>query len=141
MRLVLVAAGITVAVTLGITNPVDAAPVRHFEVGQQWTVEVQFSPGQYGTSCAIETVGPNHTLTFDYPIQNGTYGGGASYLSEHFTATVTKNKFRFNGSWSPSLMQYTGQWHVWGRSGSVARGTYPGQVVYGAMKSVDGSTC
>jgi hypothetical protein len=142
MRQVLVAAGIVAgAFSLGITNPVGAATVGHFEAGQQWTVEVEFNPGQYGTSCAIETGGPNHTLTFDYPFQDGAYRGGNSGLSEHFADTVTKNNFRFHGSWSPSLMQYTGQWRVWGRSGFIAPGNYPGQVVFGAMKSVDGTTC
>lgn len=139
MRRLLTAIGIAVAASLGVSSPVSAAQVMHVQAGQQWTVEIEISSGQYGIACAIETIGPNNTFTADFPLE-GTYTGGAATLTEHFTDTLTGNSFKFHGSWSPSLMQYTGEYHV-RHQGAISPGVYPGQIVYGAMSPVDGTTC
>lgn len=141
MRRVLLALAVGVGATGVMAAPVSAAPVRHFQTGQQWTVEFVTGPGQYGTACAIEAVGQDDTLTMGFPFSGAAYRGGASNLSEHFVDTTTSNTFHFHGTWSASLNQYSGQWRVGGRKGWVAPGKYPGQVVDGAVTSVGGNTC
>jgi hypothetical protein len=128
--------GITVAATFGLAGLAGAAPQKHFQVGQQWTVEILFGPGQSG-ACAVETVGPNGTLTFrSEALGNGLYTGSGRFLSESFTDPFDHLKFR--GSWSATLSEFTGQWKV---KGSGNPGTYPGQVVPGAVTTWANFTC
>jgi hypothetical protein len=140
MRWIFVGIGLTAAAIITTSGTAGAAPPKHFLQGEQWTLELQTAPGPEG-ACAIETVGPNNTLTFDLgQLGNGTYHGGGKYLKEFFTAQ-DGNNFTFHGSWSPTTSEYGGKWRVRGRSGFLADGSYPGQVVSGAVGSWGGSNC
>jgi hypothetical protein len=136
MRRFLMAVGMTVAATFGVAGLAGAAPHKHFQVGQQWTVETLTGPGQSGV-CAVETVGPNGTLTFRTNLLgNGLYKGSGRFLSESFTSPFDQWKFR--GPWSATLSEFTGQWKA---KGSGLTGTYPGQVVPGAVTTWANFTC
>ena len=47
----------TVAAGLGVSSPVSAAQVQHVQAGQQWTVEIEISSGQYGTPAPLKRSG------------------------------------------------------------------------------------
>jgi len=135
MRRWLMAIGLTVATTLGASGVAGATPHGHFQVGQQWTVEITTSANGDG-NCAIETVGPGGTLTFDNEaLQNGHYRAGGRNASESFSDPL--GSWKFHGTWSATLVQYTGRWRA---KGGIA-GRFSGQVVPGAVPSWGDSTC